>query len=751
LWLLLIPGLVACVPTGTSDPDSKWLPSQVRGLDPAESTPNPFAPINPTQDLIALYSRETSSALQIRLDLLDLELNSVAGLPLNPVTDIYIAIDFLAGDPSQDCDLLISIPAQGLPEAKYFQQPNLQIMPVVQFDLLQDSLILSIDRAILPDLRPGYSLRATLTMPGSQQILDEIPTVWSTATAEPLPLVFAFWNTFPAHTPAQVLRRWDGAHTGPLGERHGLKHLLEASQMMQVPIVLLDLKTPSSLVALDLLGQMQNIANLNRSGLLILPDSLPETFFGDLPAWANQRAAKYSRQTALNFGLTGSPFLYAPSMPIDPISNYNLIFVRSADPNKRDESTTRNTLSQGQRFISIPIDGTEAQPATAQGLTIEIRRRMLQIALDHRNETEIAVLGGDLSHSTFGNPQAAQATMRYIAGHPWIQVMKASELYTLPGCSNCVTPNSEKAKTFDHPVLDLLQNAPPSPISDLAWQMFLDLSAPATPFSSELVDLRTSYLGEIGNLLIAADWEARRDSANKKTTMRSQVQINCEVDTDYDGRGECQLANEDYFAILDPDGGRLSLLFAGSTQLVGASSQFVVGLSDHQEWDIGAGPIADPANIPGALAGPWSSYDLEQLPDGVRQSSAGVEKIFRMGDNGLHIDLNVDQPLPFQVPLVVAPQSRFNAGWTGQYEKSEIPQGWIWGIRDGAKAEIRVSGVVTSYTSLDSKALLLLPENPNMGYPAGHFLPFPLAVVDLPQQSTVWLEISLFSGQPLDQ
>ena len=74
--------------------------------------------------------------------------------------------------------------------------------------------------------------------------------------------LLAFWNTLPAYSPAQALRRSDGAHTGPLGGRHGLGNLLKAARDYQAPVALLDLKTISSLSALDFLDQVQPLKEM---------------------------------------------------------------------------------------------------------------------------------------------------------------------------------------------------------------------------------------------------------------------------------------------------------------------------------------------------------------------------------------------------------------------------------------------------------------------------------------------------------
>ena len=51
-------------------------------------------------------------------------------------------------------------------------------------------------------------------------------------------VIFGFWNTFSSSSPAETLRSWAGAHSGPLSGRHGLKYLLEtASQSKSINIL----------------------------------------------------------------------------------------------------------------------------------------------------------------------------------------------------------------------------------------------------------------------------------------------------------------------------------------------------------------------------------------------------------------------------------------------------------------------------------------------------------------------------------
>ena len=101
----------------------------------------------------------------------------------------------------------------------------------------------------------------------SIEMVDSAAVFWDNPLPAKAPLLLAFWDALPANTPAQLLQRWDGAHTGPYGSRHGLKHLLAAVEEYEVPVALLDLKDPTStLSGLDLIGQIAYIQQLEEQG-----------------------------------------------------------------------------------------------------------------------------------------------------------------------------------------------------------------------------------------------------------------------------------------------------------------------------------------------------------------------------------------------------------------------------------------------------------------------------------------------------
>jgi hypothetical protein len=249
--------------------DTPWTYAELRVLDP------PDAP-NPTQDLIAAYVRLSHPStglkalfdyrhkvlpdeIQFRLDFLDMDIRKDA--------DIYLALDHKPGGTQVwlgeiraqiKWDTLIILPASGPIQAVDDQNRVVHNLSIhVQRDPILDTLVLGLDASKLVGASTGISVQVIITKPGNREIVDILnPFRLSDLPPETAPLLFTFWNTFPAYTPAQSLRRWDGAHTGPLGGRHGLYNLLRTARNYQIPLALLDLKSPVSLSALDYVGGM---------------------------------------------------------------------------------------------------------------------------------------------------------------------------------------------------------------------------------------------------------------------------------------------------------------------------------------------------------------------------------------------------------------------------------------------------------------------------------------------------------------
>ncbi len=286
LFLLLssvfLLSVVSCVPESNNQ---EWTYADLRLLDPMDITPTP------SSDILAVYTRNIGSDLEIRVDLLD--------LLLTPDYRLCIYLDTQpGGDP---WDLMIDIPTDNRPQVT---PSRLHLIPRLVRNPWLDTVTVRFNSLNIPQ---PFSLKVVAFASGDSNPVDETPAVRSDASPpeKRASLTLAFWDSFPETTPAQALRRWDGAHTGPRGERHGLKHIVDNAGKYDIPVALLDIKTPDSLAALNYMGIIPQIQDLARRGLLILPD----VAYGE-PA---EKSILFSRRAAAGFGLPTSQFAYNPS------------------------------------------------------------------------------------------------------------------------------------------------------------------------------------------------------------------------------------------------------------------------------------------------------------------------------------------------------------------------------------------------------------------------------------------------------
>ena len=747
--------LSACVPYNRAEPQNAWEYADLRALAPADG---PQADL----DLIALYSRFAGSDFQIRLDLLDLDTDAQL--------DLYLALDTTPGGtrvlPFQaqaeiDWDLLLFFPQSGSPQAfspptkigtDFPRQPD--IIPRISRYPWLDSLLISINPNLISTFTQRISIEAFILQAGNTAVADRI----GPARTDSLPpgkanLLIAFWNSFPAYTPAQALRRWDGAHTGPYGEHHGLHVLLQNVRRYQIPIALLDLKNPASLSAVELVGGIPVLQNLVERDLLILPDvvtgSPSFSIFPDmLPNWAVHQAIQDSRNVAQHFGLPASRILYTPRLLPDLPTDYPIMFIPQMD---RQINRWKNA-----RLIQVPIKSSE-QAATADGLALELRRELLSIALQNTADPgthHVLVLGGSLPDSAFGDPQASQATLLYIAAHPWMHALGGADLFRLP--PDMVIdhlpdqPNtSPKIPTqpFSSLLTDLNRPDENHSLDNTAWQAALTLYSPLPPEPPDLIDLRSIYSDQVGIFQLAAAW------AKSPQTIHE-----CTADLDRDGLPECLLATPNSLAIFDLLGGRLLALFHTSEgqvhQIIGSTSQFLVGQADPSSWDLNAGDAADPGVIPGAFIDglpPWELYQPEFSSNSLMLTAPGgsLFKTFTIKENGIVVNYDIIAPLNVRIPLVLDPWQRFSPGWGERYRTEQIFDGFTWQIIDGPRLVVHSSVPVKLEPFTVSLTDLRRPEDPNFEYPPGHYLAFPIAVVELDALNDFQVEID-FSDQQAD-
>ena len=204
---------------------------------------------------------------------------------------------------------------------------------------------------------------------------------------------------------AEALRSWDGAHTGPRGERHGLKYLLDAAEQYQTPITLLDLKDPENLSALDAMGALEQVRRMQEMDLLILPQTSSDEIL---------------------FGLPVSLYLFSPEAPRRSISKDRFQFIADVFHLHRWLGFPQGTFT----IIPVATQSDSTQP-TPDGPTLEVRRALLETALNE-DEKDLLVLGGSLRGSTWGSREMVGPTLEYFASRPYIHLLSSAGLVDFP-------------------------------------------------------------------------------------------------------------------------------------------------------------------------------------------------------------------------------------------------------------------------------------------------------------------------------
>lgn len=765
--LLLILLLSACSPADRAPGlyETGWRYSDLRLIDAPGGAPG--------LDLVALYLRGSPDELQIRLDFLD--------LTHRPEYDLYLALDTASGgshplplDTSAGIawDTLVTIPASGSISAVTAEgetRPELAVW--VQRDPVLDTLTIQLKRLALPRTRFEPGLQVFLTAPGSEEVSDQSdPARLGGSPPPPARALLAFWNAFPAYTPATALRRWDGAHTGPLGGRHGLYNLLRTARNHAIPLALLDLKNPSSLAALDYAGGLELVRELEAAGLLTLPESAP-ALSGYFPAWVLERAVEESRAAARAYGFPDSQLLYLPPgleqawMDRPGTEDHRLVFLGGEEV----AGSGRAVITRAGQNLLLASPTLDEVQVDDRGLTLPVRAALAENALaaGSGSPAPLLVLGGDLTGSAWGAPQPAREAFSYLQAHPWVRLLNEQDLLAAQGSLGhawTAPPSGQGAggealSPDSLAVLEDLRNAPPGALTAAAWHALLGLYAPVAPQPAGLEQLRSHYLGQTGALLAASRWEAA-----------PYEQAYCELDFDRDGEAECLLASQEVLALFEPSGGALTYLFvreAGAPgaapvhQLAAPSSQLAAGLSPASGWDLTRGLQADPAVIPGA----FSSTGPFQVQTGPGElvftaQDGSVQKAYALVPEGLEICIQSAARQVFQVPLVLDPWQRAEPGWWEQYGEQEPETGspspfpdsscaaaaetvstWKWGAVPAI--EVQATAPLRAQTFLDSRRRMGLVEDPNSEFPPGHYLPLSLALLEVETSGTLAFALRL--------
>ncbi len=751
-----------------------WKYADLRRIDPIDSR-------QPTQELVAAYSRLDEDNLDLRFDLL--ELAEV------PDFDLYLAFDLLPGGetslpiqakPGFGWEALYKIPAYGdievtlgkaakplsdsfakipsAPGGPALDSPGLRL----RRDPRMDSLSISLLRASLADLYPAHStsVQTWLTPPGRTDVVDGMgPFPLNAPPPAPAQVLLAFWNSLPAYTPLQALRRWDGAHTGPLGGRHGLLHLLRAARQTNSPLFLLDLNQPTSLSTLEFFDQANLVQQMEISGQLDLPRVVPglPPANGELqaPEWALAHMIEINKQAAIDSGHTASSGWFIPGGLPDlavlakTVTGHGRQIAFMADgifSSRNDSGEIRFTRPIGwQNWMILPVPGMN-QDAVIEtqvdrdGLTLETKAALVETALAAAHSppgaAPLLVLGGDLPASAWGNPEIARNAMVYIRDHPWMRLLASDDLARLaPGVPLAVDDSTfNPSSTWQPTWLEELRSTSDNPLGLAAWQALHALFAPTFPSSNKLAELRKSYAGQIAVLLAGARW------AEHPTP-----QAGCSSDLDGDGQSECLLASDRVLAVFEKEnGGGLAYLFIRDPngdphQIISPSSLLITGQSPADSWDFAAGLLADPDTLPGAFFSSNTSLDSEPVLDPKSDSlhfyaqSGKIKKVIRLLDDGIEVSIKdfSGDAAPLSLPIILDPWLRFETGWTERCKSSLDGHTWRWAC-SGIEVEVQCNVPLTAMNSIDGSEGLNRPENPDQDVLPEQRLSFPLALAKMP-------------------
>ena len=741
LLALLVTALAACRPAKPVlfSPADPWQPQNVRWLNPC--------PAAGTCQLAAFSARALTGAVQLRADFL---LPPSQPLPEGqlilladdrPGSHLPPSANLPAAFSSEDWDIAqILTVANGQPPALVSvgeAAPSTPPRILSPSGALQWEMPTSVD--------PG-NLRLQLHwFPVSADSEVEVTDPFTLSDPAPAqaPLLLVFWDTLDARTPAALLRSWDGAHAGPNGTRHGLKHLLAQAASAQVPLTLLDIKTPQSLQALELLGQIPALTALQQSGLLELADGSKTT------PHAAAYALTQSHDLTASYGLLPANTAFAPAFSGD----YRTVFAYLPD-------ASRLVVRRDSKRL-IPLPAHPYAAPTSLGVDAPLLRRLL-LSAHSPGPFDGVTAGGSLAATAWSD--ADSTDLAYLASLPWVKILSmeellaftpapapnslCSDLFCTPRSLN-LRPTSETGQilhadsayaALQSSLASQLQSLPANSVTDAAWQAFQQAAQPTASYARQR--LQANFLPNLRFLLYAAHW------ADSPVSRQDCIQ-----DIDQDGQAECVLSNAQWLLILDPLGARLlTAVYAdgGRAQpVIALPSQFAVGNSDPLDWKLSSGPLADPRDIPGAFFHPneplevfTPSFSAETLtlssPSG-RQLTAALNSaevnftLLRSGDGLTRLPLLLDPAacartsVPFQSQDTVL---SWNASPTQAFSLTRSAAQW------------------SLSTSCDSSSYLSLPEDPSRENPLGHYLPFPLAALDIGY--TQILKLQLAPTPPFD-
>ncbi len=445
-----------------------WKYQDLKSLDPWGDSDSD------ARDAVAVYVKEDVDFFYFRVDLLDLGNDSSV--------DLYFAIDYKTGGNTQlvngkqsfvsdiAWDLLVVLDDaanQNIFDSAYIAHPEYFNQSSYRSEL--DYVEFSIARNAMVDWDGSpFTVQVMVAADGQFEIADKTPTDAISGRAK---LVMVFGNMFSGYGPHSI-SWYDGFaldEANRIGERRGLRYLLDAVEEYGIPLTTLDARL-EILPGLEYLGINDRLREMVNRGLLEIVDTLSYGYFmpwqpEDVDAVAIDRA-KQARQ-ALGLPLSEVFYPYEAMLKVgdlQAISDAGYLAVFGLDRYRywlddwimdwSDHDAVKTRIESAKKIhkvngVKVFFDtrignyqgfawdsrwGTLENPTdydmyngTGGGLHLWWRRILLDMALDPDQE-KFFTIGGDLNLTPMVFQDVAERNARWLANHPWIEVTTFGEL-----------------------------------------------------------------------------------------------------------------------------------------------------------------------------------------------------------------------------------------------------------------------------------------------------------------------------------
>jgi hypothetical protein len=147
--------------------------------------------------------------------------------------------------------------------------------------------------------------------------------------------------------------------------------------------------------------------------------------------------------------------------------------------------------------------------------------------------------------------------------------------------------------------------------------------------------------------------------------------------------------------------------------------------------------------IPGAFADGNGPYQVLTGEDKLVFQSELGSKEYHLTPEGIAFEYQSRTPTTWEIPLAVDPWMRFDQDWVEGYHVDNSKEGLRISAGAGFQVEIATSSELLAHSFNATRDRMGRQENPNDEYPPGHYLPFPLVLLELDSSDKGYIEFKI--------